>query len=81
GELMEGVIRKIDERNVYVELGDKKIDSVMPPTGRVLKAPTREFSICAVIAAPNTGITPLNIAINTMTNIIHGAVSHTSPNM
>ena len=35
GELMEGVIRKIDERNVYVELGDKKIEGVMPPQDRV----------------------------------------------
>ncbi|MBQ8446588.1 MAG: transcription termination/antitermination protein NusA, partial [Clostridia bacterium] len=31
GELMEGVIRKIDDRNIYVELGDKKIEGVMPP--------------------------------------------------
>ena len=36
GELMEGVIRKIDERNVYVELGDKKIEGVMPPQDRVM---------------------------------------------
>ena len=35
GELMTGVIRKIDERNVYVELGDKKIEGVMPPQDRV----------------------------------------------
>ena len=35
GELMQGVIRKIDERNVYVELGDKKIEGVMPPQDRV----------------------------------------------
>ncbi|MBQ2769034.1 MAG: transcription termination/antitermination protein NusA [Clostridia bacterium] len=35
GELMEGVIRKIDERNVYVEIGDKKIEGVMPPQDRV----------------------------------------------
>ena len=34
GELMEGVIRKIDEKNVYVELGDKKIEGVMPPQDR-----------------------------------------------
>ncbi len=34
GELMEGVVRKIDERNVYVELGDKKIEGVMPPQER-----------------------------------------------
>ncbi|MBQ8291654.1 MAG: transcription termination/antitermination protein NusA [Clostridia bacterium] len=36
GELMEGTIRKIDERNVYVELGDKKTEGVMPPQDRVL---------------------------------------------
>ena len=36
GELMEGTIRKIDERNVYVELGDKKIEGVMPPQDRTL---------------------------------------------
>ena len=36
GELMDGVIRKIDERNVYVELGDKKIEGVMPPQDRVV---------------------------------------------
>ena len=36
GELMVGVIRKIDDRNVYVELGDKKIEGVMPPQDRVL---------------------------------------------
>ncbi len=35
GELMEGVIRKIDERNVYVELGDKKTEGVMPTQDRV----------------------------------------------
>ena len=35
GELMQGVVRKIDERNVYVELGDKKIEGVMPPQDRV----------------------------------------------
>ena len=35
GELMDGVIRKIDERNVYVELGDKKTEGVMPPQDRV----------------------------------------------
>ncbi len=35
GELMEGVIRKIDDRNVYVELGEKKIEGVMPPQDRV----------------------------------------------
>ncbi|MBQ7323533.1 MAG: transcription termination/antitermination protein NusA [Clostridia bacterium] len=35
GELMTGVIRKMDERNVYVELGDKKIEGVMPPQDRV----------------------------------------------
>ena len=35
GELMQGVIRKIDERNIYVELGDKKIEGVMPTQDRV----------------------------------------------
>ena len=42
GELMEGVIRKIDERNVYVELGDKKIEGVMPPQDRV---PTEKYAV------------------------------------
>ncbi len=42
GELMEGVIRKIDDRNVYVELGDKKIEGVMPPQDRV---PTEKYNI------------------------------------
>ena len=42
GELMEGVIRKIDERNVYVELGDKKIEGVMPAQDRV---PTEKYVI------------------------------------
>ena len=31
GELMEGIIRKLDDKNVYVELEDKKIDGVMLP--------------------------------------------------
>ena len=31
GELMEAVVRKTDERNVYVELGEKKIEGVMLP--------------------------------------------------
>jgi N utilization substance protein A len=42
GELMEGVIRKIDEKNVYVELGDKKIEGVMPPQDRV---PTERYNV------------------------------------
>ena len=42
GELMEGTIRKIDERNVYVELGDKKIEGVMPPQDRV---PTEKYNV------------------------------------
>ena len=42
GELMEGVIRKIDERNVYVELGDKKIEGVRPPQDRV---PTEKYVV------------------------------------
>ncbi len=36
GELMQGVIRKIDDKNVYVELGDKKIEGVMLPQDRVV---------------------------------------------
>ena len=42
GELTEGVIRKIDERNVYVELGDKKIEGVMPAQDRV---PTEKYNV------------------------------------
>ncbi|MBQ8374369.1 MAG: transcription termination/antitermination protein NusA [Clostridia bacterium] len=42
GELMVGTIRKIDERNVYVELGDKKIEGVMPPQDRV---PTERYVV------------------------------------
>ena len=42
GELMEGVIRKMDERNIYVELGDKKIEGVMPPQYRV---PTEKYAL------------------------------------
>ncbi len=42
GELMEGVIRKMDERNIYVELGDKKIEGVMPPQDRV---PTEKYNV------------------------------------
>ncbi len=42
GELMVGVIRKIDERNVYVELDDKKIEGVMPPQDRV---PTEKYVV------------------------------------
>ncbi len=42
GELMEGVIRKIDDRNIYVELGDKKIEGVMPPQDRV---PTERYAL------------------------------------
>jgi N utilization substance protein A len=42
GELMDGVIRKIDEKNVYVELGDKKIEGVMPPQDRV---PTERYNV------------------------------------
>ena len=32
---MQGTIRKIDDRNIYVELGDKKIEGVLPPQDRV----------------------------------------------
>ena len=42
GELMEGIIRKIDERNIYVELGDKKIEGVMPPQDRT---PTERYAV------------------------------------
>lgn len=42
GELMEGVIRKIDEKNVYVELGDKKIEGVMLPQDR---SPNERYAI------------------------------------
>ena len=42
GELMTGIIRKIDDRNVYVELGDKKIEGVMPPQDRV---PTERYAV------------------------------------
>ena len=42
GELMDGIIRKIDERNIYVELGDKKIEGVMPPQDRV---PTEKYAV------------------------------------
>lgn len=42
GELMEGLIRKIDERNIYVELGDKKIEGIMPVQDRV---PTEKYAV------------------------------------
>ena len=42
GELMEGVIRKMDERNIYVELGDKKIEGVMPVQDRT---PTERYAV------------------------------------
>ena len=42
GELMEGTIRKMDERNVYVELGDKKIEGVMLPQDRT---PNEKYAI------------------------------------
>ena len=42
GELMVGTIRKIDERNIYVTLGDKKIEGVMPPQDRV---PTERYNV------------------------------------
>ncbi len=42
GELMEGTIRKIDERNVYVEIGEKKTEGVMPPQDRV---PTERYVV------------------------------------
>ena len=42
GELMVGKITKVDERNVYVELSDKKIEGVMPPQDRV---PTEKYAL------------------------------------
>ena len=42
GELMEGIILKIDEKNVYVEIGDKKTEGVMPPQDRV---PTENYKV------------------------------------
>ncbi len=42
GELMEATIRKIDEKNVYVELGDKKIEGVMMPQD---KTPTERYVV------------------------------------
>lgn len=42
GELMEGTIRKIDDKNVYVELGDKKIEGVMLPQD---KTPTERYVV------------------------------------
>lgn len=42
GELMEGTIRKIDERNVYVEIGEKKTEGVMPLQDRV---PTERYVV------------------------------------
>lgn len=40
GELMEGTIRKIDDRNVYVKL-DNKVEGVMPPQDRT---PTERYA-------------------------------------
>ncbi len=42
GELMEGTIRKIDDKNVYVELGDKKIEGLMLPQD---KSPTERYAV------------------------------------
>ena len=42
GELMNGVVRKIDEKNVYVELSDKKIEGVMMPQDKV---PTERYAV------------------------------------
>lgn len=35
GELMEATVRKLDEKNVYVELDDKKVEGVMLPNDQV----------------------------------------------
>ncbi len=40
GELMEGIVRKVDEKNVYVELEDKKVDGVMLPQDQT---PTEKY--------------------------------------
>ena len=42
GELMDGFIRKIDDRNIYVELGEKKIEGVMLPQDQ---SPTERYAI------------------------------------
>lgn len=42
GELMEGTVRKIDDRNVYVELGEKKIEGVMLPQDQT---PTERYEV------------------------------------
>ena len=42
GELMEAVVRKTDERNVYVELGEKKIEGVMLPQDQ---SPTERYAV------------------------------------
>ena len=42
GELMEGTVRKIDDKNVYVELGDKKIEGVMLPQD---KSPNERYAV------------------------------------
>ncbi len=42
GELMEATVRKMDEKNVYVELGDKKIEGVMMPQD---KTPTERYVV------------------------------------
>ena len=42
GELMEGTIRKIDDKNVYVELGEKKIEGLMLPQD---KTPTEHYVV------------------------------------
>ena len=42
GELMTGTVRKIDEKNVYVELSDKKIEGVMLPQDQ---SPTEKYVV------------------------------------
>lgn len=42
GELMDGIVRKIDDKNVYVELEEKKIDGVMLPQDQT---PTERYVV------------------------------------
>lgn len=42
GELMNATVRKIDEKNVYVELDDKKVEGVMPPQEQ---CPTERYAV------------------------------------
>ncbi len=42
GELMDGFVRKIDDKNIYVELGEKKIEGVMLPQDQT---PSERYAI------------------------------------